>query len=108
MVVFVADDLGFCGPGFRTSRQSSVRPKALLRCLAWEVLNGAGVDGVGVTFPFFDILPLFLRMFPLFLRVFPLFLLKDKGKQQPCTAKMGNFTPTLSAPTPCKTSGLAK
>ena len=34
MVVFVADDLGFGGPGFWTSRQSSVRPKSLLRCLA--------------------------------------------------------------------------
>ena len=33
MVVFVADDLGFWGPGFRTSWQSSVRPKTLLRCL---------------------------------------------------------------------------
>ena len=42
-------------------------------------------------------------MFPLFLR-FSLLLLKDKGKQQQFTAKMGNFTPTPSAPTPCKTS----
>ena len=33
-----------------------------------------------------------------------LLLLKDKGKQQQFTAKMGNFTPTPSAPTPCKTS----
>ena len=31
---FVADDLEFLGPGFRTSWQSSVRPKTLLRCLA--------------------------------------------------------------------------
>ena len=46
--------------------------------------------------PFFSILPLFLR--------FSLLLLKDKGKQQQFTAKMGNFTPTPSAPTPCKTS----
>ena len=54
--------------------------------------------------------PLFLRIFPLFLHIFPLSLgfslliLKDKGKQQRFTAKMGNFTPTPSAPTPCKTS----
>ena len=56
------------------------------------------------------IFPLFLRIFSPFLRIFPLFLrfslllLKDKGKQQQFTAKMGNFTPTPSAPTPCKTS----
>ena len=61
--------------------------------MSWEVLNGAGLDDF----------PLFLRIFPLFLRIFPLFLLKDKGKQQQFTAKMGNFTPTPSAPTPCKT-----
>ena len=28
----------------------------------------------------------------------------QKGKEQQFTAKMGNFTPTPSAPTPCKTS----
>ena len=62
-------------------------------------------------FPLFlRIFPLFLRIFPLFLRIFPLFLrfslllLKDKGKQRQFTAKMGNFTPTPSAATPCKTS----
>ena len=61
---------------------------------------------------FLRIFPLFLRISPLFLRIFPLFLrfslllLKDKGKQQQFTAKMGNFTPTPSAPTPCKTSRL--
>ena len=33
MVVFVPDDLGFGGPGFWTSWQSSVRPKTLLGCL---------------------------------------------------------------------------
>ena len=77
----------------------------------WEVLNGVGVDGVGRIFPLFlRIFPLFLRIFPLFLRNFPLFLrisplfLKDKAKEQQFTAKMGNFTPTPSAPTPCKTS----
>ena len=54
---------------------------------------------------------LFLRIFPLFPRIFSpffsllsLLLLNDKGKQQQFTAKMGNFTPTPSAPTPCKTS----
>ena len=63
----------------------------------WEVLNGVGVDGVGVIFPFFN------AIFPFFYAFSP-FLLKDKGKQQQFTAKMGNFTPTPSAPTPCKTS----
>ena len=53
--------------------------------------------------PFLRIFPLFLRIFPLFLR-FSLLLPQDKGKQQQFTAKMGNFTPTPSAPTPCKTS----
>ena len=48
------------------------------------------------------IFPLFYAFFPLFLRI-SLLLLKDKGKQQQFTAKMGNFTPTPSAPTPCKT-----
>ena len=77
-----------------------------------EVLTGIGVDGVGVIFPFFTHFSPFLCIFPLFLRIFPLFLrislllLKDKGKQQQFTAKMGNFTPTPSAPTPCKTPRL--
>ena len=83
--------------------------------MLWEVLNGVGVDGVGVIFPFFlRIFPLFLRIFPLFSRVFPhflrfsLLLLMGKGKQQQFTAKMGSFTPTPSAPTPCKTSRMLK
>ena len=33
-----------------------------------------------------------------------LLLQKDEGKQQQFTAKMGNVTPTPSAPTPCRTS----
>ena len=45
--------------------------------------------------------------FPLFLR-FSLLLLKDKGKRQQFTAKMVNFTPAPSAPTPCKTSRHAR
>ena len=62
-------------------------------------------------FPFFTHFPpFFTHLFPFFYAFFPLFfaflcfLLKDKGKQQQFTAKMGNFTPTPSAPTPCKTS----
>ena len=65
---------------------------------------------MGVLFPFFYAFFVFLRIFPLFLRIFPLFLrfsllllIKDKGKQRQFTAKMGNFTPTPSAPTPCYT-----
>ena len=77
----------------------------------WEVPNGVGVDGVVSDFPFFyAFFPFFYAFFPFFHAFFPLLLrfslllLKDKGKQQQFTAKMGNFTPTPSAPTPCKTS----
>ena len=46
----------------------------------WEVLNGVGVDGVGVIFPFFCAFfpffyafpPFFYASFPFFLRIFPL------------------------------------
>ena len=89
----------------------------------WEVLNGVGVDGVGGIFPFFfsfffafSFFFVFLRfssfffaflrfssLFFVFLR-FSLVLSEDKGKRLQFTAKMGNFTPTPSAPTPCKTS----
>ena len=73
----------------------------------WEVLNGVGVDGVGVIFPFFYAFFAFLRIFSfffVFLRFSSLFSSspKDRGEQQQFTAKMGNFTPTPSAPTPCK------
>ena len=80
-------------------------------CQIWEVLNGVGVDGVGVLSPFF------LRIFPFFSTHFSPFSshfspfsshfsllllnLGQEGKQQQFTAKMGNFTPTPSAPTPC-------
>ena len=60
---------------------------------SWEVLNGVGVDAVGVIFPL-----IFFRIFSLFSSL----LLKDKGKQHQFTAKMGNFTPTPSAPTRAK------
>ena len=75
---------------------------------AWEVLNGVGVDGVGVIFPFFHaFFPFFTHFSPHFTHFSPLRLM-DKGKQQQFTAKMGNFTPTPSAPTPCKTSRQAR
>ena len=51
--------------------------------------------------------PFFFAFFPSFC-IFPFFLRIDKGKQQQFTAKMGNFTPTPSAPTPCKTSRVFK
>ena len=77
----------------------------------WEVLNGVGVDGVGVIFPFFYAFFVFLRIFLLFFFAFLSFSLlfssSPKGQGQTTakfTAKMGNFTPTPSAPTPCKTS----
>ena len=68
----------------------------------WEVLNGVGVDGVGGIFPFFR----FFSFFFVFLRFSSLFWHspRGQGKQLQFTAKMGNFTPTPSAPTPCKTS----
>ena len=52
-----------------------------------EVLNGVGVDGVGVIFPFFFAFFVFLRIFThfyAFLRFSSLFSSspKDKGKQQ--------------------------
>ena len=61
-----------------------------------EVLNGVGVDGVGGIFPFFSFFFVFLR--------FCVALMEDKGKRLQFTARMGNFTPTPSALTPCKTS----
>ena len=70
-------------------------------CHIWEVLNGVGVDGVGVIFPFFYA---FFPFFHAFLRFSSLFSSSPRGKQQQFTAKMGNFTPTPSAPTPGKTS----
>ena len=45
----------------------------------------------------------FSSLFFVFLR-FSLILLEDKGKRLQFTAKMGNFTPTPSAPTPFRTS----
>ena len=74
--------------------------------VAWEVLNGVGVDGVGVIFPCFCAFFRFSLFFFVFLR-FSLLLPKDKGKQQQFTANMGDFTPTPSAPTPCKISRVA-
>ena len=76
----------------------------------WEVLNGVGVDGVGVISPSF-----FTRIFPFFFTFFSLssslffafFSSSPKGQGQTTakfTAKKGNFTPNPSAPTPCKTS----
>ena len=67
--------------------------------LFWEVLNGVGVDGVGVIFPFFThFSPFFTHFSP-----FPMHF-SASPKDQQFTARMGNFTPTTSAPTPCKTS----
>ena len=67
----------------------------------WEVLNGVGVDGVGGIFPFF--LLFFFFRFSSFFFAFRLFSW-NKGKRLQFTGKMGNFTPTPSAPTPFGTS----
>ena len=62
---------------------SKIRPTAFI----WEVLNGVGVDGVGVIFPLFYAFFVFyanfrfFSLFFVFLR-FSLLLLEDKGKQQ--------------------------
>ena len=100
-------------------------PTILWLYLVWEVLNGVGVDGVGGIFPFsrffffcffafffFFFFVFSLLFFLVFISVsffvvflcFALILLEDKGKRLQFAAKMGNFTPTPSAPTPCKTS----
>ena len=61
-------------------------------CQTWEVLNGVGVDGVGVIFPFSYVFS------PFFLRI-SLLLPEDKGKQQQFTAKMGiSLRPRLHRP----------
>ena len=59
------------------------------------MLNGVGVDGVGGIFPFFSFFFAFFSFF---------FAFQDKSKQLQFTGKMGNFTPTPSAPTPFRTS----
>ena len=87
-------------PTFGVFRFLPLQPK-----LFWEVLNGVGVDGVGVIFLFFTHFSLFYAFFRFasfffaFLR-FLFFLLKDKDKQQQFTANLGNFTPTPSATDP--------
>ena len=88
--------------------------------LSWEVLNGVGVDGVGGNFPFFSFFFVFLRFFVffrfssfffVFFRFSSLFFAFlrfswNEGKRLQFTGKMGNFTPTPSAPTPFGTSRL--
>ena len=86
---------------FSASPKGQGQTRAEVKSLQiWEVLNGVGVDGVGVIFPFVHaFFPFFFAFFRFFFR-FSLLLLKDKGKQHQFTAKMGNFTPTPSAPRP--------
>ena len=48
----------------RVPKANGVRTRCAAIVQIWEVLNGVGVDGVGVIFPFF------LRIFPLFLTHF--------------------------------------
>ena len=64
----------------------SLNPPDYLTLLVpfWEVLNGVGVDGVGVIFPFFTHFPLFLRIFPFFTHFSPfssLFSASPKGQR---------------------------
>ena len=56
-----------------------------------------GLDGVEGIFHFF----VFLR-FLVVLRFSSLFFILGQGQRLQFTAPMGNFTPTPSAPTPCK------
>ena len=47
---------------------------------------------------------LFFVFFVSFFFAFLLFSLRTRGKRLQFTAKLGNFTPTPSVPTPCKTT----
>ena len=101
--------VSFCGVSEKVPHFCFCRVRVLQE-FYWEVLNGVGVDGVGVIFPFFYAFFVFLRIFSLFfafLRFSSLFSSPPKRQGQTTakfTARMGNFTPTPSAPTPCKTS----
>ena len=63
----------------------------------WEVLNGAGVGGVGVIFPLFlRIFPLFYAFFPFFTHISPFFTLfsaspKGQGQTTAIYCKNGEF-----------------
>ena len=57
----------------------------------WEVLNGVGVDGVGVIFPFFNaIFPFYLRIFPLFF-AFLCFSWRTRANNSNLLQKNGEF-----------------
>ena len=82
-------------------------------CFRWEVLDGVGGCRWGRSdFPpffnaFFHFSRFFFVFFFAFLRFSSLFSSSPKGQGQTTakfTAKIGNFTPTPSASTPCKTS----
>ena len=76
----------------------------------WEVLNGVGVDGVGVIFPFFYAFFVFLRNFSLFfafLRFSSLFSSSPRGQGQTTakfTAKKGEFHSDPVCTDPVQTS----
>ena len=66
----------------------------------WEVLKGVGVDGVGGPFSFFCFTSFLFSSF--FFVLFLLLVYRNRKLQ--FAEKMGNFTPTPSAPTPFETS----
>ena len=82
--------------GIAPDREDNWSPSSQSCSNDWEVLRWGWCRWGRRNFP------LFYAFF--FLRFFVFILLEDKGKRLQFTAKMGSFTPTLSAPTPCKTS----
>ena len=69
------------------------------RVSLWEVLDGVGVHGVGGIFPIFFV---FLRSSSFFFLL--LLILLGQGQITAIYLRIGNFTPTPSAPTPFRTS----
>ena len=69
----------------------------------WEVLNGVGVDGVGVIFRFFYAFFPFATHFSPFSSLFSASP-EGQGQKTANYCKNGEFHSDPSAPTPCKTS----
>ena len=68
----------------------------MMTVLIWEVLNGVGVDGVGVIFPFFYAFFPFLHIFPFLAHFSPFSSLysaapKGQGQTTAIYCKNGEF-----------------
>ena len=66
------------------SKPEVILPKTEKICMYWEVLNGVGVDGVGVIFPFF-------YAFSPFSTHFPPFSTQGQGQTPAIYCKNGEF-----------------